>query len=203
MKEEVRKLLETTIHLFLRYGIRSVTMDDVAREMGISKKTIYQHFSDRSALVDAAVGFHLGYMQEKCLEIFGQQENPIDQLLEVARFFHSITRQMNPSLLLDLKKLFPTSWKRVNDHRTDFIEKQVLDNLQRGIVMGLYRDDLNIEIVARLYIHLIELIIDDELFPKVKYTYRELQKELVNYHIHGISTNKGIEYLKAKNTEND
>lgn len=182
----------------MRYGVKSVTMDDVAREAGMSKKTIYQHFTDRNGLVESAVEYLLNSVEEKCQQICDEFSNPIDQLLEIGRYFHALTRQMNPSLFLDLRRYFPVAWKRLTEYRSGNIEKQVKENLERGQKLGLYRTDFDLGIITRIYIKLIDLITDDELFPKTKWTFKELHREILMYHLHSISTPLGINYLNEK-----
>ncbi len=198
MKEEFKHVLEKTVALFMRYGIKAVSMDDVAREVGMSKKTIYQHFTDRSTLVDEAVKLHIEMINDACSAICNNDHNPIDQILEIGKFMHNTTRQMNPNLFYDLKKYFPSSWSKVTSHREENMRTQVIKNLERGIELGYYRDDFNPGIVARLYMNLIDVIIDDDLFPKIEYTFKELHHELLMYHLHGIVTPKGTEYLHQK-----
>ncbi len=191
-------LLEKTIGLFMRFGVRSVTMDDLAREAGVSKKTIYQHHGDRQGLVTAAIDYHLKSIENTCCSIFTEHSNPIDQLLGVSMFFHNMTRQINPNLFFELSKYFPRAWKKIQEHRSNFTHAQIKKNIEAGVKLGLYRDDLNPEIAANIYTSLIELIMDEERFPKAVYTFKELQQEIILYHIHGISTPKGIHYLNEK-----
>lgn len=197
-KQEPINLLEKTIALFMRYGVRSVSMDDVAREAGVSKKTIYQHYGDRNGLVMAAVQYHLKGVEASCSGIFKDNKNPIDQLLGVSMYFHTMTRQINPNLFHELSKYFPQAWKILSDHRLNFVQKQIRTNIDRGIELGLYRTDMSPDIIAKIYICLIDLILDEERFSKAIYTFKELQKEIIYYHIHGISTPKGIHYLNEK-----
>ncbi len=203
MKDELTRVLESTIELFMRYGIRSVSMDDVAREVGMSKKTIYQHFTDRTHLVDAVIEYQIGTVERNCDRICREIENPIDQLLEIGRYFHTLTRQMNPTLLFDLKKYFPQSWKKMTAFRREQVHTQISENLLKGREMGLYRSDFNIDIVVKLYINLIDVIMDDDLFPKINFTFKELHHEMLMYHLHGISTYTGIEYLHEKQSNNE
>lgn len=198
MKEESNHLLEKTVSLFMRYGVRSVSMDDVAREAGVSKKTLYQHYTDRSGLISSAMRHLMNMVERNCSTIFTAHENPIDQLLDIGKYFRDLSRQINPNLFFELSKYFPDAWAMINRHRSEYVEKMISENLKKGIQSGLYREEMNIEVVARIYINLIEMIMDDAVFPKVKYTFKELHHEMIIYHIHGISTPKGIKYLNEK-----
>lgn len=203
LNQEPNNLLDKTNSLFMRYGVRSVSMDDVAREAGVSKKTIYLHYGDRNGLVLATINYHLNTVENACCEIFGKNQNPIDQLLGISLFFHNMTRQMNPNLFFELSKYFPQAWEVLKTHRATFIRGRIKENIQRGMEMGLYRTDLNAEIVSLLYIHLIDVILDEQLFPKAIYTFKELHSEIILYHIHGISTTKGILYLNEKSSSHE
>lgn len=197
-KQEPNHLLEKTIALFMRFGVRSVSMDDVAREAGVSKKTIYQHYGDRNGLVLAAIHYHLKLVEVSCSGIFEEHKNPIDQLLGVSLYFHNMVRQINPNLFFELSKYFPQAWKVFSDHRANFVQKQVLGNIERGMELGLYRSDIKPNIIANVYTCLIDVILDEERFPKAVFSFKELQREIVLYHIHGICTPKGIYYLNEK-----
>lgn len=196
--EERSNTLKSIIQLFMRYGIKSVTMDDVAKTLGISKKTIYLQFQDKSEVVEAAVRFHLNEMQSHCMGISDQTLDPITEMQEIGKTIHNMTRQMNPTLLFDLKKYYPAAWQAINKHRTEFIEHFVLKNIERGIELGLYRLDANPKIISRLYVNIIDLIIDDEIFPKNQFTFKELVSEIMNYHLLSLVTLEGLQIIKSK-----
>ena len=191
-------LLEKALSLFMRYGIRSVTMDDVAREAGMSKKTIYQQCGDRNGLVMATVRYMTASVSDKCKHISVNHSNPIDQLLEIGRYFHDLTRQINPNLFYEMSKYFPEAWTLLRKHRMEFVEDQVSANIEKGIEQGIYRDNFNKKIVIRLYLSLIDLILDEETFPKSVFTFKELHREIILYHLHAIVTPKGLKYLHTK-----
>jgi len=196
-------ILETSITLFIKFGVRSVSMDDIAREAGVSKKTLYIHYKDRKALVQAAIEYHLLRVEDSCSTIFSTTENPIDQLINISMFFHDMTRQINPNLFFELSKYFPKAWKALSDHRHHYVQNRMRDNIQRGIALGLYRDDFQVEVAVRIYSCLVDLIMDDTLFPKTEFAFKELHREIVLFHLHGISTPKGIKYLNKKKNGHD
>ncbi|MBI1222489.1 MAG: TetR family transcriptional regulator [Bacteroidetes bacterium] len=194
-KQEPNHLLEKTVSLFLRYGVRSVSMDDVAREAGVSKKTIYQHHGDRNGLVMDAVRYHLSNMEYSCSSIYNEYENPIEQLLNVSRYFHDQHRQTSPNLFYDLKKYFPETWAMIQNYRENTMIDQVRRNLEKGIQLGYYRPEVQVSIISRVYSGIIDMIMDDVLFPKTEYSFKDLRREVLIYHIHGICTPKGINHL--------
>ncbi|MDX5321018.1 MAG: hypothetical protein LPK45_07915, partial [Bacteroidota bacterium] len=112
-------------------------------------------------------------------------------------------RQINPNLFFELKKYFPEAWSILDSHRKGFVAHQVSGNIQRGIEMGLYRKNFNPQLIALLYTGIIDLILDEDLFPKTVFTFKELQQEIILYHLHGICTPEGIQYLNEKTTHHE
>jgi len=198
-----KNILHSVMQLFMRYGVKSITMDDIAKELGISKKTIYNHFDDKNALVDEVVKYHIEETSNCCIQIFDTHSNPIDQLFEIGNMFMQMTKQINPCLFLDLKKQYYPAWMRITNHKHQFIHQQIITNLQNGISNGYYHQDIHVDITAKLYVQLIDLVIDDELFPKDNYKYHELQFEIIKYHLRAITTEKGKNYLNQKLAENN
>jgi AcrR family transcriptional regulator len=196
-------LLHAAMLLFMRFGVKSITMDDIAKDLGISKKTIYAQFSDKNTLVEEVVKHHIEETSNCCLKIFETFSNPIDQLFEIGKMFIQMTKQINPCLFLDLKKQHHQAWMCITDHKHKFIHQQIITNLKNGISNGYYHQDIHVDITAKLYVQLIDLVIDDELFPKDNYKYHELQFEIIKYHLRAITTEKGKNYLNQKLAENN
>ena len=194
MKEIIIKVSE----IYLKYGIKSVTMDDVARELGISKKTLYLYFKDKDDLVKKVVDYHMD-LQHECMKSFTfENVNAIEELLMVSKFISNFMKQINPSVTYDIQKYYPEIWKSIVSDRMDHIFKQIKDNMKRGIKEGLYRKDLNIEIIARIYLFRIDAAKTLDLITENKYTYEEIFNTFFNYHIRGIANQNGIEYLESK-----
>lgn len=192
------KILEGSEHLFSRYGIKSLTMDDVARELGMSKKTLYQYVSDKNDLVEKTLDFHLQHSKHTCELLIEDQKNPIDAMMAIGDFFSQHMRDTNPSLMFDLRKYHTGAWKKLDEYRFNTIMKQIQHNLNKGIEEGYYRDDIDVSIIPRLYIGLTDAILDSTYFPRDQYKFEEVVKQMLSYHIHGIATQKGKEYLKNK-----
>ena len=184
--------------LYLKYGIKSVTMDDVARELGISKKTLYLHFKDKDELVKKVVDFHMDGQLAQMREVASQKTNAIEELLMLSKFLSEFFKQVNPSVTYDLQKYYPEIWKNIVTNRRDHIYKQIKDNMKKGIKEGIYRSDQNVDIIAFFYLFRLEMSKMLDLIAETKYPFEEIFNTLFNYHIRGIANEKGISYLECK-----
>lgn len=192
----VKKVLNAAERLFMRFGIRSVSMDDVARETSISKKTLYQCFRDKDELVRRTLSTHLDAVDEKIKSVMASIADPIEQLEVIAGFVLEHNKEVNPSLLYDLRKYHPDSFRLFSESREQVFRNQVRQNLESGISLGLYRSDLNIEIVCRLYLGNVANLLDPDVFPDAEPSFEARYRELIRYHLHGIASAKGIERLQ-------
>lgn len=202
-KEEHKKkkedLLKQVVHLFMSYGIKSMTMDDVARHLGKSKKTIYQFVDDKKDLVTQSVEYQIGQNQEKvCCAIEEKEGNAIDQLVNINLQVNEQLKNIHPSVLYDLKKYYPKAWMVLQNHKQVFIRDIVLRNLKLGIKDGLYREDLKPEIVTELYLAMVNMTLDPDFKTDETLSVEALHTELLRYHIRGIASKEGIEYLMKK-----
>lgn len=195
MNEKTR-IAEHSKDVFFQYGIRSVTMDDLARELGISKKTLYQHFSSKNELVTYSIKEHLEEHERKCIEIFGVEKNAIEKLLELAKVSQEMLRRLKPSTIYDLQKYHKNSWDLVDRHRSNFIPEAIAANIQQGIKEGLYRENVNVSIVSKLYLTLMKTLTDTVEFPPNEYPLLDVYIEFTRYHIYGIASEEGIKFLK-------
>lgn len=200
MKE--KEILLKVSQLFTRYGIKSMTMDDISRQLGISKKTLYQYVDNKKDLVKKVITAHIEDEQCNIEEVFGEDDNAIDQIMKVTRMVGEEMKDMHPSVMFDMKKYHPAAFNLMKEHKDNFIYKNIKTNLEVGIESGYYRSNLNPELVTRLYLAMVNTIMDPDHFPSVS-TYSELHGEMMRYHIRGIASSKGREYLKQKfNQEN-
>lgn len=197
---EESKILDRCERLFMRYGIKSVTMDDVSRELGISKKTLYQYFENKEDLVYKVTQNHFECQNQEVSAIIANSGSAIDEMIGISDWMNKLSKNMNPGIVFDLRKYHPESWQVFIRHRNEYVFKCIFDNIERGKREGLYREDLNSDIIARIYISKMEMFFDPEIFPSDKYTPEKTFKEFMNYHIHGIATQKGIKYLEKLKT---
>ncbi len=179
--------------LFWRYGVKSVTMDDIAREIGISKKTIYQHFEDKEAIVEEVIKHELEKLRGDMEHIDREADNPIEQMLQVSRCLQRERNNVNPVLLFDLKKYCHKGWELFQNHKHQYIIKGVSWNLERGIQQGLYRQDLNVNMMARLHIEQIEMAFDASIFPPNQFNPIDVQIQMLHHFLRGLLTEKGFQ----------
>jgi AcrR family transcriptional regulator len=182
----------------MKYGIKSITMDDVARELGISKRTLYQYVTDKEDLVGKFIDNEILHRQEEICKCFKVGFNAIEELFEISMFMNKIMRAQNTATEYDLKKYYPSHYEKTIKARRDGIYNYILTNLKKGIKEGLYRKELNKEIIAKLYLWRSENAHLDELFTVEEFTSNKLFVELLTYHVRGIATEKGILVLDTK-----
>jgi AcrR family transcriptional regulator len=182
--------------LFLRYGVKNLTMDDIARELGMSKKTIYQYVQNKSDLVKKVMQSHLDKEMVFIDEVGKNAKNAIEEHMRMLTYMSKELQTFNSSIFFELQKYYPESYDLFNEYREKVSLPHILKNMERGISEGLYRADMNPEIVARIYVYALDILIDQQRFPAKKYHFYNLYKEFVNYHLSGILTDKGAKYLE-------
>ena len=194
MKE---KILDTATDLFLSLGFKSVTMDDLAERMGISKKTIYTHFKNKTDLVEQCTLnlFHKISHGIDC--ICEKGKNPIEEEYEIKRFVMANLKDEKTSPQYQLKKYYPQIHKTLQKKQYDLIRESIRSNIQRGIEQGLYRENLDADLIARVYFAGMTSLKDDRLFPRDSFPMVPLMNEHLEYHLRGIVTPKGRTILNT------
>ncbi|MCB9262937.1 MAG: TetR/AcrR family transcriptional regulator [Flavobacteriales bacterium] len=190
------QIVEKSLQMFMRFGIKSVSMDDISQELGISKKTLYQYVADKKELVRLSLQHHLESDSEVCSSVMESTENAIQQLLDLARHLAMHFKELNPSTIYDIQKYYPSCWKLFHEHREGFILNQVSRNLERGIKSGLYRKEINPEMVSRIYISLIDASVNLQTFPSKLFNQVDVYMQIMAYHLHAIMSDKGREYYE-------
>ncbi|MFA6261505.1 MAG: TetR/AcrR family transcriptional regulator [Bacteroidia bacterium] len=198
MDEVKEKILIEAENLFMRYGFKSITMDDVSRELGVSKKTLYLHFADKHDLVNQCVECHLERMNQTCSHLIETKEDPISTLLAITEFNIQQLQRVSQSSIYDLKKYFKGAWDKLMENRNQFIYKSIKANLELGMKKGLYRKELDPEVVGMIYIHLVSLVIDPANHRDSEMDLRKILLEIVSYHLNSVCTEKGREILDEK-----
>lgn len=172
-------------------------MDDIAKELGISKRTIYQHYTDKEAILKMVIEEELGSQQCEMEELGVTTANPIDQMIQATDQMRTAMAQMNPALLYDLKKYYPDSWGLFQSYKYEFIMKGIRDNLMNGIAAGFYRPDLNVDVLSRLRIEEFEIAFDPNIFPPDKFHMMDVQMQFVHHFLRGIMTEQGFAYYNT------
>jgi TetR/AcrR family transcriptional regulator, cholesterol catabolism regulator len=198
------KIIEKASELFLKYGIRTISMDELAKELSISKKTIYQHFKDKDELVFVVTKKGLEEDQCNSAAIIGQAENALDEMFLMNACSEDIFKDMSPSVLHDLEKFHPESWKIYEEYKSGYVQQIVIENFESGKKQGLYRQDFDSQVLAILFVELFELGIDPNLYPKEKFDLNKVQSLFFEHFIRGILSEEGIHYFEnyTKLTQN-
>jgi hypothetical protein len=193
MKE---KILYNASDMFLNLGFKSVTMDDIARELGVSKKTIYAHFSNKTDLVSEVTNRLFDTICCGIDDIKEQEKNPIVELFEIKKFVMQHLKDEKSSPEYQLKKYYPKLYHSLKSKQFDVMQDSFKDNLQKGVELGLYRDDINFDFISRIYFNGMVGIKDKDLFPQQNYPMSMLMNHYLEYHLRGICTQKGIQELE-------
>ena len=195
------RILQKANDLFMRYGIRSITMDEIAAQLGISKKTIYQFFTDKDEMVEGVVDNHIRENEVKCDGFRNSTVDAIHEIFVAVDETEEMLKAMNPQIMYDLEKHHPKSHKKFRDHIHRFMYQVVRENLQRGITEGYYRPDFNPDIVAKHRLESAFMCFDQDVFPHNRYKISEVCRELAMLYLYGIATTKGIDQISKYSNE--
>jgi AcrR family transcriptional regulator len=204
MDPKERILLKSN-ELFNRYGIRSVSMDDIATQLGMSKKTLYQYYVDKDELVNAVFDIILNTNKSQCLECSKKGENAIHEVFLSFDMMQDILTKMNPSVLFDMQKYHPSAYKKFQDFRNGFLYKLIKSNLERGIKEELYRSEIDTDILSKYRLFSVLLSFDPEVFPSNKTNLVYIEQQLLEHFLYGLATSKGeklIQKYKHQRTKN-
>lgn len=196
MDDKKREIILQASNVYMHYGIKSVTMDEMARQLGISKKTLYQYVEDKNDLVKQCLLIHTKEQENEVCKMKEESGNAIEQLLKMSRFITKTLKQIHPSIFFDLSRYHPDVMKMMDNHKKTFVCGSIVDNLKLGIEQGMYRQNLNPEIIARFYATMTDDVLNINITEQPTHRPEAIYSELFRYHIRGIATKKGIDYLK-------
>jgi len=198
MDEKFSKILEKARDISFTYGVRSMSMDDISRKLGISKSTLYKHIKNKADLISKILEFERNGFKR----IFEDHDftgvNAIDILLTVSKELSLNFTNITPSITFELKKYYPEIYQKHIEERSDYIFGKIKINLQKGISQGMYREDLSIELAARLYISRLLDLHNAELFPPEKFSFQTLFDFMFENWIRGIARQEGIKYFEER-----
>jgi AcrR family transcriptional regulator len=202
MDEKMNEIIIESAKLFRQYGVRSVSMEDIARAMGVSKKTLYQYVSNKNDLVEKILDYT--YQREVALleECTQNDVNAIDALLKMSQLISEEVKLFTPTVTFDLKKYYPETFRKHVEKSQKFAYKAVSRNLHQGIAQGLFREEINAEVVATLYINKIEDVHDEDFFKGKEFTFDLIFETMFENHIRGIANEKGIAYFEKRKNHN-
>lgn len=196
MESKIEGVLRKVATLLLTYGVKSLTMNDVAARLGISKKTLYTYVKDKNDMVHRCMELRMNEDINLLNGITNTSENAISALIEINRLVLDQCREIHPLIFFELEKYYPITWVMLNQSQYEEKLAIVRGNLKRGIKEGYFRSDFNIEIIARSHMSLAQDIVTE--FQKIDaISLAEYYKNIIDYHIRGVASEKGLKYINT------
>jgi len=205
MEDKKLFIIKNAGGLYLKFGIKSVTLDYVAQELGISKKTLYQFFKNKADLISQVVDY---YLENPVFDLNDSKHgNAIDRYFILRKHIIGILKYYNNNQEFELKKLYPKLYRKVQKYKRERIYINTVENLKDGMDSGLYRSDLDVEIIAKLQVGRMLLTLNPEygIFTVTELSNIELYDKVMEYHMYSICTEEGIRYFQKQlnNTNNE
>jgi AcrR family transcriptional regulator len=192
---QIERIIEGGEELFLTAGIKSVTMDDIARHLGMSKKTIYQFFKDKNELVIALVKKKLQEDEDNMSVIISQSGNVIEEMINMMKCSEEIFSRINPIVIHDMQKYHPDAWKQFQNFKSQVLVHTMEDLLTKGIKQGYIRPEIDVKIIARMRVNQVELGFNASIFPVAEFNTWRVQQQFNEHFSYGICTLKGYKLL--------
>ena len=200
---QIDRVIQGAEDLFLQAGIKSVTMDDIAKHLGMSKKTIYHFFSDKNDLVMALVNKKIADDECQILKIIEDSSNVIEEMINMMKCSEEIFSRINPIVVHDLQKYHPDGWAIFQKFKADFLVKTLEDLLTKGIAQGFIRPEVDVKILAKMRVNQVEMGFNQSIFPVAQFSTWKVQYQLLEHFNYGICTIKGHKLLNQyKNINN-
>jgi AcrR family transcriptional regulator len=194
------RILIKADELFKRYGVRSVSMDDIAAGLGMSKKTLYQYYADKEELVCAVFVTFLQSNRDRCMNDKKRAENAIHEIFLAFDMMREMFSQMNPVVLFDLQKYHPAVYQKVHEHKYGFLYQVIKNNLDQGVKEELYRPEIDTDVLARFRIESVMLAFNSDIFPNNRTHLIHIEEQITDLMLYGLATTKGQKLIqKYKN----
>lgn len=187
--------------LMTRNGVKHVTMDDIASQLGISKKTIYQFYKDKDALVMAVVNFELEEQSLKCQRTQDMADNAVHEMFMILEDIQQMFKNMNPMTMNELAKYYPEAFLRIQNHKDEFMHKIIKTNLIKGIEQGVYRKEIDPEILSIYRLETSFVPFNVQLYPYSKFDIGKVTLQIIENFIYGVMSMKGIEFMEKYKQE--
>ena len=197
MDAKRKEIIRRARAIYWKYGIRSVSMDDISRDLAISKKTLYQYFSNKQDLVGCVLNYAFDEFDNTVQNILKKDQNAIDDLLELSIKSSEHIKNVHPSVTFDLQKYYPELHRESQLKKHNYATRYIRENILKGIKEGLYRSNLNIDLVASLYIQRLEDLHDPD-YNETGVSFKMVFEVMFENHIRGISNEKGIACFEKK-----
>ncbi len=201
--ETRQRILEIAMAQFARFGVRTITMEDLARQAGISKKTIYQEFEDKKDLVKAVFAAILEQDRKRLAFILEQGDGVIEHLVQTSKMMRERLTSINPLVILEVQKYFPEAWNLFESFKQETIQQDLIKVLERGKELGYFRPEIDSKVLARVRLTQVTSAFDPKNFAEPDYNLVEEQMIVLDHFLHGIFTEKGRQaYLTQKDILN-
>lgn len=189
------RIKEKAHGLFMQYGLRSVSMDDIAGSLGVSKKTIYQYYADKDELIAAVINQELLHNKTCCEQDRKTATNAVHEIFLAMDMVVELFSTMNPSLIYDMQKYHPKAFLKFQQHKNDYLFNIIRANMERGIREGLYRQDINLDILARYRVETMMLPFNPDFHAKLKYNLARIEEEFIIHFLFGLAAPKGYKLI--------
>jgi len=189
--ETAERIKQKAHDLLMQYGIRSVSMDDIASALGMSKKTIYQYFADKDELVEAVIKYKIDENQQYCIKDKLTAKDAVHEVVLAIEMMQEMFANMNPSIIHDLEKFHPKAYSIFHNHKYNFLYKVLKENIERGIAEGMYREHIDADIIVKARLESMMLAFNQQVFPKAKYSLVEVETRLTENYLFGLASQKG------------
>jgi AcrR family transcriptional regulator len=193
---QVDRILEGAEQLFFKAGIRSVTMDDIARHIGMSKKTVYIFYKDKDELVTALVGKKLEEDKERMCSMAAESENVMEEMITMMKCAEDFFSKINPILIHDMQKYYPASWQLLQRFKAEIVVENLQNILSRGIDQGYVRPEIDPKTMARMHVLQVEAGFNSTVFPPTEYNIWKVQLQFLEHFLYGVCTHVGYELLE-------
>lgn len=204
MDNKDREILKTVLGLYSKYGIKSVTMDDVSRELGISKKTLYNFVNDKNELVEKVIEFQCAERAHLMNSLNLDELPALEEIVEVSRMINKMIGEFSPSFQYDLSKYYSPIYKRMIKENRESMAHSMLQNLKKGKKEGYYRSEINEEVIVNMHISNMENLVEIGFYNLQKESPEEIQREIFDFHMHAFLNPKGLkEYKRLLNSEKE
>lgn len=181
--------------LFMRRGIKSVSMDDITAALGISKKTLYKWFETKDHLLQAVLSGHLMHSRGDCQRMATESDNAVHEIVLMMKWTKQEHADVHPGIFLEMRKYHAAAYELWQRHKFDFILAQIEQNLRRGIAEGLYRAEIDVAVLARLHLGAIDVAMDPELFPARQFQTGRVMQVTDEAFLRSVVTPAGLEKL--------
>jgi len=185
------RILNKARELMFQTGVKHVTMDELANQLGISKKTIYQYFKDKDALVSSIVEFELANHALICNQSMKLADNAVHEIFLLMSVIQEMFNRMNPLALFEIEKYYPMAFEKIKNHKDDFIFSMISANLEKGIAEGLYRKDVDVTILSKYRLETSLIPFNIHVFHPSKFDMLQVNLQIIEHFVYGVATLEG------------